>query len=245
MKIPKSLAIALCGGLFLLTASIRADEWDKKSTITFSGPVKVNETQLPAGTYIFKLMDTNDRHVVEIFNEDETHLITTVLTTPDFRLEPTDKTVVKFSESDSESTASGIVPENGVPIKAWFYPGEQFGQDFKVYAHPRNEAAVQQPPVTETGAATPETPAPTPEPAAPVEPAPSTTPEAAAPEPAAPAAQTQESQPAPAAPEQKSKPSELPQTAGDMPLVGLIGFLSLGAAAGFRSLCRDGGANRH
>ena len=163
MKFPKSLAKVFCVGLFLLTMSIRADEWDQKTKITFSGPVRVAKTELPAGTYTFKLADTNDRHVVQIFNEDETHLITTVLTNADFRLEPSGKTVVKFSESSSESEASGTVPESGVPIRAWFYPGEQFGNDFKVYAHPRNEAAVQQPAVTETAALAPETPAPTPE----------------------------------------------------------------------------------
>jgi hypothetical protein len=244
MKILKSLAIAFCVGLFLITTSIRADEWDQKTKITFSGPVRVAKTELPAGTYTFKLADTNDRHVVQIFNEDETHLITTVLTNADFRLEPSDKTVVKFYETSSESEASGTVPESGVPIRAWFYPGDQFGHDFKVTKIHGNEAEVQQPAVTETAALAPETPAPTPEAAAPVEPAPPATPEVAAPEPVAPAApaedlaaQPQETQPAPAAPEQKSEPSELPQTASDMPLVGLIGFLSLGVVAGFRSLC--------
>ena len=84
MKTLKSLAIVFCVGLFLLSTSIRADEWDKETKITFSGPVQVANTQLPAGTYVFKLADTTDRHVVQIFNEDETQVIATIMAIPDY-----------------------------------------------------------------------------------------------------------------------------------------------------------------
>jgi len=62
------LCLAIC-------TKTKGDEWDKKTILTFSGPVQVQDTRLEAGTYVFKLADTADRHVVQIFNQDETQVI--------------------------------------------------------------------------------------------------------------------------------------------------------------------------
>jgi hypothetical protein len=102
-----------------------ADEWNNRTTVTFSAPVEVpgvGAQTLPAGTYLFKLMDSpSDRNIVQIFNEDGTHLYTTVLAIPNYRLRATDKTVITFREK-----AEGQ-PE---AIRAWFYPGANWGQEF-------------------------------------------------------------------------------------------------------------------
>src|SRR6516165_1300991 len=119
------LCLAIC-------TKTKGDEWDKKTILTFSGPVQVQDTRLEAGTYVFKLADTADRHVVQIFNQDETQVIATIMAIPNYRLEPTGKTVIKFSETSDGTTSSGTLPEAGVPIKEWFYPGDNFGQEFKV-----------------------------------------------------------------------------------------------------------------
>ena len=75
---------------------------------------------LPAGTYVFKIADSlADRHIVQIFNEDETHVFTTILAIPNYRLKSTDKTVMTFRER-----AEGQ-PE---AIRAWFYPGAPMGR---------------------------------------------------------------------------------------------------------------------
>ena len=59
----------------LSATSIRADEWNKKTVVTFTEPVQIPGAVLPAGTYVFKLMDSaSDRNIVQIFNADETHL---------------------------------------------------------------------------------------------------------------------------------------------------------------------------
>lgn len=77
---------------------------------------------LPAGTYVFKLLDSmSDRDIVQIFNKDQTHLYATILAIPDYRMQPTGRTVVTFAERAEGS------PE---ALKAWFYPGDQFGQEF-------------------------------------------------------------------------------------------------------------------
>jgi hypothetical protein len=121
----RTFAVAMFSLLFfagLLVPSLRADEEDKKTIITFSEPVQVPGMTLPAGTYTFKLADsTSDRNIVQIFSADGTRLITTVLAIPDERLAPTGNTVVKFDERPTGQ------PE---ALKAWFYPGDNFGQEF-------------------------------------------------------------------------------------------------------------------
>jgi hypothetical protein len=233
MRMLKTFALALSLSLLLVPSVTKADGWNKLTKVTFSGPVQIANTQLPAGTYIFKLMDNQgDRHIVQIFNEDQTHLITTVLAMPDYRLKPTSATAVKFAESSNGSQAAGNVPESGLPIKEWFYPGDSFGQEFRVM--PSKEVAEARPEPAPVAATAEPAPAPAAEP----------TPTAAAV--AAPAQEpTPQAAPAPAqtdqtavTSDQKTEPAELPKTASDMPLVGLIGLLSLAVAASLRILLK-------
>jgi len=103
-------------------ASARADEWNKKTVVTFSQAVEVPGKILPAGTYTFVLLDSpSDRHIVQIFNADGSQLITTVLAINDYRLKPSGDTVMKFSERPGDAPDA---------LRAWFYPGNSFGQEF-------------------------------------------------------------------------------------------------------------------
>ena len=44
---------------------------------------------LPAGTYVFKLMNPqSNRHIVQIFNKDQTKIYATILAIPNYRLKP-------------------------------------------------------------------------------------------------------------------------------------------------------------
>jgi hypothetical protein len=52
----------------------------------------------------------------------------TVMAIPDYRPNPSDKTIITFAE-----TAAGGPPA----IKEWFYPGDQYGQEF---VYPKNRA---------------------------------------------------------------------------------------------------------
>jgi hypothetical protein len=108
----------------------QADIWNHKTKLEFSEPVQLPGKVLPAGTYIFKLMDSaTDRHIVQVFNADQSQIEGTFLTIPDKRLKATGKTVIRFAERPSGS------PE---ALKAWFYPGAHMGEAF-VYSH--DEAA--------------------------------------------------------------------------------------------------------
>jgi hypothetical protein len=118
------LPVALTVSVFGLIAApaARADGWNKKTVLTFSQPVEVAGHVLPAGTYTFQLADSpSDRHIVQIFAADGRGIIATVLAIPDYRLTPTDDTVIKFRE------VSAGTPQ---AIRAWFYPGDTSGQEF-------------------------------------------------------------------------------------------------------------------
>lgn len=111
---------SLIAVVFLTPA--RADDWSKKTVLTFNEPIEVPGKVLPPGTYIFKLLDNHSyRHIVQIWNEDGRELITTVLAIPDYRLEPTGETVMKFHERPGDAPDA---------LRAWFYPGDLFGQEF-------------------------------------------------------------------------------------------------------------------
>src|SRR5438067_10392646 len=118
--------MGLMAAVFAPSAS--ADDWNRKTTVTFSAPVEIPGVHLkgwgvlPAGTYVFKILDSqSDRHIVQIFNQDETTIYATILAIPNYRLKATDKTVITFRER-----AAGE-PE---ALRAWFYPGRNWGEEF-------------------------------------------------------------------------------------------------------------------
>src|ERR1700722_5447130 len=86
-------------GFGLSAVRANADQWDKKTTVTFNAPVEVPGKVLPAGTYVFKLLDSpSDRHIVQIYDADQKKLFATILALPNYRLKPTDKPVLRFAE---------------------------------------------------------------------------------------------------------------------------------------------------
>ena len=126
-KVVTSISCLAIAAIVLAPAA-KADDWNRKTTITFSSPVEIPAVHLagwgvlPAGTYVFKILDSlSDRHIVQIFNKDETIIYATILAIPNYRLKATDKTVVTFRER-----AAGE-PE---ALRAWFYPGRNWGEEF-------------------------------------------------------------------------------------------------------------------
>ncbi len=206
----------------------QADEWNQKTIFTFSGPVEIPGRVLEPGTYVFKLADSlSDRNSVEVFNKDENHLYGIFLAIPDYRLEPTGKPIITFEER-----AAGA-PE---AVKAWFYPGDNYGHDF-VYpkAKALELAKVSNQPV----------------PSMPNELAANTTKATTsmneahvmamkkaplkAEKPTQEEVTIAEAFPPAASPTTTARlPKRLPKTASPLPLIGLIGLLSLGTAASLR-----------
>jgi hypothetical protein len=130
MRTSTLLVLSLCLLLFCAFSAPNAlaDEWNQATKLTFSEPVEIPGQALPAGTYWFTLMDDQgDRNIVQVWSADRMHLLATILAIPDYRLQPTGKTVIKFSERPAGT------PE---AIRAWFYPGDNYGHEF-VYPEKR------------------------------------------------------------------------------------------------------------
>jgi outer membrane biosynthesis protein TonB len=224
--IKSAIKVGGVGALLLAATTVtfraKADEWDKRTVITIDQPIQVTKTVLQPGTYVFRLLDSpSNRNIVEIYNADQTHLITTVLAINNYRLQPTGNSKFLFYETPEGSPKA---------VRAWFYPGDEYGQEFP---YPQHLATLT------ASTATPAPPAPAPAPAPAPEPA---APQAQAPPPPQQAQVETQTQvevaqnnppPPPAvdqpAPAPEPAPASLPKTATPYPLFGMGGLLSLAA----------------
>jgi hypothetical protein len=207
-----------------------AQRTDKKTIVTFSQPIEipgVGQQYLPAGKYVFKLVDSlSSRDIVQVLSEDESHVFATILTIANYRLKATDKTVMTFRER-----ASGQ-PE---AIRAWFYPGANWGQEF---VYPKSRAVelaklTNEPVLFIPSELAPEIVKPVktleepPVVALKQAPIKAVTPQGEEVE----MAQVIERPPVQIA---SARPKSLPQTASSLSLIALLGLLSLGAAFALR-----------
>jgi hypothetical protein len=210
-----------------VTPSVKADQWDKKTVITINEPVQMpsccnadHVVVLQPGTYVLALVDSlSDRHIVRVFAQDEKTVITTILAIPNYRLQPTGTSTFQFWETPAGQPRA---------MRAWFYPGDNFGQEFayhktksieiaRVAMAPvptvvvETEAELKTAPVVVVDEKGEEAPLPAPtvvaasEPAAPPAPEPQVTTSVS----------------------ETSAPEKLPDTASPYPLFGLIGFGSV------------------
>ena len=101
----------------------------RTTIVTFSAPVALPGVTLPAGSYLFRLADSQtNRNIVQVFDKDRTKIFATILAVPAQRNKPADETVITFAES----------PANAAPaVQYWYYPGETMGQEF---AYPKKQA---------------------------------------------------------------------------------------------------------
>lgn len=130
MRVIKSLCCAAAMTL-LIASGAHADEWNKKTYLTFSGPVQIPGATLPAGTYLFQLADPdNARHVVMVASKDGSHVYGMFITIPNDRLETPDENVVMFGEAPAGAPQA---------VQAWWYPGDRSGEEF---VYPKNQATV-------------------------------------------------------------------------------------------------------
>src|SRR3954470_18714095 len=128
MRVVKALCCA-AALTAVMAPRARAEEWNKKTILTFSGPVQIPGATLPAGSYVFKLADIpGNRHVVQVFDKDEKKIFTTLLSVPNQRLDPSDKPIILFSERATGSPQA---------VKVWYYPGETIGNEF---VYPKTQA---------------------------------------------------------------------------------------------------------
>jgi hypothetical protein len=119
-----------------VVAPVKADQWNKKTVITITEPVQMpsccnpeHVVVLQPGTYVLALVDSmSDRHIVRVFEQDQKTVVTTILAIPNYRLKPTDTSTFQFWETPAGQPRA---------MRAWFYPGDNFGQEF---AYPKTKS---------------------------------------------------------------------------------------------------------
>jgi len=247
----KGAAVAIgCFALalvFITPSLTQGDEWNLTTRFTVNQQSEVPGMVLQANTpYVIRLLDSpSNRNVVQIYDKDQMHMLTMFMAISAERQEPADRTVFKFIET---------APGYPLPIKEWFYPGRLNGLEF---VYPKDQALsisqhAREPVLTESAANITKSEStevveekPSVAQSAPTEPyveqeqeveqqnldkpaeiAQNTQPEVQQP------VEPPSSEAAPVADENKG----LPRTAGELPLVALIGVLCLGAGVGMKVL---------
>jgi hypothetical protein len=125
----RKVALA-CITTAMVTLAMNADAQTPRNQdtfFTFSQPVELPKTTLPAGTYFFQLMDSDsNRHIVKVMSQDRKQLHATLMAIPYYSTDrPSDDPQVRFLETPA---ANGVAASNA--IKIWFYPGNTVGHEF-------------------------------------------------------------------------------------------------------------------
>jgi len=206
-----AVAAALTAGAAL------AETVDKRTVFTFNRPIALPGVTLPAGDYLFRLVDTTtSRKVIQVLSGDGKTPYAMLHSIPEIRRDASGNPEVRFME-----TAKG----HPNAVKTWWYPNERTGYEF---IYPKDQARalakeVSEPVLTtKVEAAKPEVAeleriTPKGEEVAVVP----------APEPIVPSGIVQEGTLADAR-------TELPVTATRLPVFGLIGLVALALAGGVR-----------
>lgn len=122
-----------------LTAAAQTGPRNQDTYFTFSQPVELPNTTLPAGTYFFQLLDSeSNRHVVKVMSQDRNTLHATLMAIPFYTNDrPSDEPQVRFLETPSGNGNGRAANASTNAIKVWFYPGRTTGHEF---IYPREQA---------------------------------------------------------------------------------------------------------
>ncbi len=122
MTISTAILGAVLGGV-AVAPKAAADPHDKKTTVTLGQPVEVpGGVVLQPGKYVFILQNSeSNRHIILIKNERENKTYAQVFATNAFHLKQRGKSEFLYWETPA-----------GQPqvLRAWFYPGDEYGQSF-------------------------------------------------------------------------------------------------------------------
>ena len=121
-------AVLVLMAVFSWTASAQQPDTRDRTIMTFSNTVELPNLKLDAGTYVFRLADTQLRNIVQVLSQDEKNVLGQWLFIPAERQEVTGDTVVTFRETAANTTPA---------VQFWYYPGEKTGKEF---IYPKDQA---------------------------------------------------------------------------------------------------------
>ncbi len=126
-------AVWLAGVVAVLTcvmvSATSAQPADRRTYFTFSAPVEVPGATLPAGKYLFHVMDPfMGSKVIQVKSADDQTALAMFITASAERMQPAERPEIRFME-----TPAGSPPA----IKTWWYPGALIGWEF---VYPKEQA---------------------------------------------------------------------------------------------------------
>jgi hypothetical protein len=100
---------------------VRADETNQATLFTFNQPVQIPGRVLPAGTYLFEIINNFNHEIVRISNADRTNVIAVIQARPTRQKGLSGKAAIVLAERGTSQPDA---------IVAWTYPGRVEGHQF-------------------------------------------------------------------------------------------------------------------
>jgi hypothetical protein len=126
------VTVTLLLAFLIVLPVVRADEWNQATLFTFSQPVQIPGQVLPAGTYLFELVDSFNHEIVRISNADRTNVIAVIQARPTLQKGLSGKAAIVLAERGVSQ------PE---AIVAWSYPGRVEAHQFLYQKQVQEEVA--------------------------------------------------------------------------------------------------------
>jgi len=113
------------------TATPQELNTNQRTLFTFSAPVQLPGVTLPAGKYQFQLANSlANRHIVQVYNADGSKMITTILAIAAQRTDVPNDPEIRFFETPADMPPA---------IQTWWFPGTKTGHEF---IYPKQVAVV-------------------------------------------------------------------------------------------------------
>src|ERR1700758_3133244 len=125
------LTLALLLAFSIVLPNVRADELNQATLFTFNQPVQIPGQVLPAGTYLFEIVNNFNHEIVRISNADRTNVIALIQARPTQQKGLSGKAAIVLAERGMSQ------PE---AIVAWSYPGRVEAHQFLYQKQGQGEA---------------------------------------------------------------------------------------------------------
>ena len=128
------LSVGICAVLALIVPAMATPQelnTNQRTLFTFSAPVQLPGVTLPAGKYQFQLANSPaNRHIVQVFNADGSKMIATILAIAAQRTNIPSDPEIRFFETPADMPPA---------IQTWWFPGTRTGHEF---IYPKQVAAI-------------------------------------------------------------------------------------------------------
>jgi hypothetical protein len=128
-----TLTIALLLGL-PVTGLAAQENWLRDTRMTVQEPIQIPGAILEPGTYLIRMAQTTDRHVVEFWTENREELVMTTFSVGEIMDNYADDVMLRFEERPAHEP---------VRLDVWFYPGYMTGLQFLYDEDAQNEVVME------------------------------------------------------------------------------------------------------